>query len=81
MRKIKVNGAEVDEEYLNENIAEALSYEWTQLVHGVTKEHCHCMICGMPIDKKYLGKVFQSKGGHLDEHCWASFVAQQKREI
>ncbi len=43
-----INGARIDESYLNENLDEARSYAWERgnMCDG---NHAHCIICGIAI--------------------------------
>lgn len=76
-RKIEVNGSMIDEEYLNENIAEAKGQnDWLEMSWEVSHEHTHCMVCTKPIpeNEEVNEKYHRSKNRVMCDFCFSKFM-------
>ena len=73
---VQANGARIEEEFFNENVAEAKGYDWVEVHAASLANHVHCMICGLAIGPMELPTtpLYQSKGGHLCGYCHEHFL-------
>jgi hypothetical protein len=74
---IVVNGAKIDKEFFEQNVAEAQSYHWHRKQWDKQGDHTHCIICGITIptsDDKNEPVYYQSEGGWLCGYCFENFI-------
>ncbi|MDA3798973.1 MAG: hypothetical protein PF692_07825 [Kiritimatiellae bacterium] len=71
-RYININGADIDKDFLNENIEDAKSYKWILEPVPFENSHVHCIICGVPIESGY--NALKSNGGWLCNYCYEHFI-------
>lgn len=70
---MEVNGARIERAYLDENVAEARSNNWSRATETLL-EHVHCMVCGISIDGAVNLEYWKSKNGHLCDYCHTHFI-------
>ena len=73
---IEVNGAKIEETFLEENIAEAKTYKWECTQWSSDLDHSHCIVCTVAIPDKpgLLAILYKSEGGWLCAYCYENFV-------
>ncbi|MBI4641374.1 MAG: hypothetical protein HY731_11810 [Candidatus Tectomicrobia bacterium] len=73
---IEVNGAKIEEKFLEENIAEAKTYKWEYTQWPSDLDHSHCMICTIASPRKRGSPdtAYKSEGGWLCAYCYENFV-------
>lgn len=71
-----VNGAKIDKEFFEQNLAEAKPYKWFLKKWSRQGEHTHCMICNISIPENPPKETvfYQSQGGCLCSFCFDNFI-------
>lgn len=72
MERVLVNGAWIEQSYLDENVAEARSYSWVAERMADNATHDHCIICGIAISPG--DNCYYSQFGRLCPYCFDTFV-------
>jgi uncharacterized CHY-type Zn-finger protein len=80
MKRVLVNGAWIEEVFLQENIKEALGVEWEEKHTIPMQDHFHCIICNIALGSISNERMYQSKIGMLCNFCFDSFINQCKRD-
>lgn len=81
MKRYSINGAEVEEQYLIENINEALSYKWDKENKDTIEGHKHCLICSIELpdeDKSSNSSFYKSNNNSLCSYCYEIFIINNK---
>lgn len=73
---VEVNGAKIEQSYLDENVEEAKQLAWQEVTAATLPQHKHCLICGQALGSESKFKVFYSSGRYLDENCFKRFIFQ-----
>ncbi len=69
---ILVNGARIEREFFDENVAEARECKWTASEVPATAGHYHCLVCGAGIGS---GEAAYHAGNRwLCKYCYDHFL-------
>jgi hypothetical protein len=69
---VDVNGAQIEQGFLEANIAEARSYDWVRTDGmDVTDDHVHCIVCFVAIARQ---EAYRSESAWLCTYCYSHFV-------
>ena len=73
---VEVNGAMIEESYLEQNIREAKNYSWVAADSPDLEGHVHCMVCNIPIGPKPSKSQTFYRASHasLCSYCYEHFV-------
>lgn len=73
---VEVNGAKIEQSYLEKNVEEAKQLAWQEIGEVKLAQHEHCLICGQTLDRDSKLKIFHSSGRYLDQYCFERFIVQ-----
>lgn len=76
MTNVFVNGALIDQSYLEENVKEAREYAWKKSVLVEGMSHAHCIICSVPLPDDRWDYFYRAKDVYLCPSCYVEFVSK-----
>jgi uncharacterized protein with PIN domain len=72
--RVVVNGAVMDRQFFEDNVAEANSIEWNRMEAMAASEHRHCIICTKPIVSFPAEEAYRSGNRFLCAHCYKTYL-------
>ena len=78
---IDINGAKIEKQFLEENVAEAKTSTWKPAQWPKNLDHSHCIICTIAIPYKNespSAAYYKSEGGWLCAYCYERFMRGQR---
>ena len=70
----EVNGAKIEDSFLQENIREAKGYLWSSAETSALTEHVHCLVCGVTVGPQSSQKLYRSERNWLCDYCHDHFI-------
>lgn len=73
-KKVLVNGALMEKEFFEENLAEARKADWVETDSSKISNHMHCIVCTMALPTQTKEKAYRSGNIWLCEYCYAHYL-------
>ena len=73
-KRVFVNGAWIDRDFLDENIREARGTTWVKVAIDPLEEHHHCIVCDLTIGHQTSSYAYKSPIGWLCTYCYEHFI-------
>lgn len=75
---ILVNGARVEREFFDDNLAEARGCTWKLERVPASSDHHHCLVCGIGIESG--AAAYRSGSRWLGKYCYDHFLEASEKD-